>query len=36
MMPEYRDGYTIAKTGYMLHCSYIGADMKGEKDDACY
>lgn len=33
MMPDYRDGWTVARTGYMLHCSCVGAIMRGDKDD---
>ena len=32
MMPNYRDGWTVANPSYMLHRSHEGADMRGEQD----
>lgn len=32
MMPNYRDGWTVAQPSYMLFCSDYGADMRGDKD----
>ena len=34
MMPNYRDGWTVANPSYMLHRSHEGADMReGDSDD---
>lgn len=32
MMPDYRDTWTVAKTGYMLHSPEEGQDMRGESE----
>ncbi len=32
MMPSYRDGWTVARTGYMPLCPDIGADMRGDTE----
>lgn len=33
MMPSYRDGWTVANTGYMLHRSGNGAKMNGKESE---
>ena len=32
MMPNYRDGRTVANPSYMLHRSHEGAELRGDSE----